>query len=378
MNADKARWTPMKIKICWIIPTLEEGGAEKQLCMLAKSIDRERFEPSVIVLTRSGPREAELSKANIPIYEISKRWKVDPLAFRRLVKKLRELSPSIVHTWLFAANAYGRLAAKLAKVPVILGGERCVDPWKTEVHGWIDGWLAKRTTGIVCNSQGIVDFYSQRGIAASKFHVIRNGISSPSKTYLSRQEVAERIKADPNRLWIGSVGRLWQQKGHKEMIWAGEMIRVLTENSTLFLIGDGPERQRLEAYCDQVRAAQGVRFLGHRGDIAELLPHFDLYWNASHYEGQSNSILEAMLAGVPVIASDIPGNRDLIEHDRTGLLFPVGDYGTLMKLTSYLINDIPRRQRLAQAAKEFVIENFSLQAMVQAHQQLYLSLLGKD
>lgn len=361
----------MKIRVCWIIPTLEEGGAEKQLCLLAKGIDRSRFEPLIIALTRGGPRLVDLTNHGISVVEINKRGKLDPWAFVRLVQAIRVFAPQIVHTWLFAANSYGRLAAIRAKVPVIFAGERCVDPWKGTSHRMIDRFLAKHSDGVIANSPAIVDFYSGRGIAREKFHIISNGIESPNFAAISREEAATRMGVDPNRLLIGAIGRLWLQKGHKDMIWAAEMLRVLHETTSLVIIGDGPERQRLEHYCDQVRAAKEIRFIGHRSDAAQLLPHFDIFWNASLYEGQSNAILEAMQASVPVVASDIGGNRDLIQHQVTGMLFPASDVGSLMKNTSRLIESVELRMQLAENAKHQIETHFSLTQMIEGHEKIY-------
>lgn len=366
-----------KIRICWIIPTLDQGGAEKQLCLLAQGIDRDVFEPLVITLTRSGPRLEELQAANCPVVHINKRGKFDVGALGRLVKAIKSFKPHIVHTWIFAANSYGRLAALRAKVPVIFGGERCVDPWKKTYHHWIDRYLTKRTTGIITNSSAISDFYVSHGHDRSKFHVIHNGIPAREPSTISRSEAAKRMGLDPNRRWIGAIGRLWQQKNYKDMIWAAEMLRVRYDSTTFVIIGDGPERQRLEHYCDQVRAAQQVKFLGHRQDADQLLPHFDLFWNASLYEGQSNSILEAMQAGIPVIASNIAGTRDLIEHEKTGLLFPVGDVGELMKTSARLLDDPKLRLSLLEAAKKSIESNFSVENMVTKHEDLYKSALQR-
>ncbi len=361
----------MKRKICWIIPTLDEGGAEKQLCLLAQGINRDLFEPLVITLTRCGPRKALLDSAGVPVIEINKRGKLDLFAWFRLVKAIKNFSPDVVHTWIFAANTYGRAAALRCKVPVVFGGERCVDPWKTMLHNVIDRYLARRTNGVITNSQGVVDFYAQRGMDSQKFFVIPNGIGPTEAPAISRLEACNRMGVATDRFLIGTVGRLWLQKGHKDMIWAGEMTRVLHENTTFVIIGDGPEREHLEHYRDQVKAAKEVRFLGHRSDAAQLIPHFDLYWNASHYEGQSNSILEAMLAKVPVIASDIAGNRDLVQHDQTGLLFPVSDVGSLMKSTARLIESKEWRERLANNAFDRVVNEFSIAKMVTRHEELY-------
>ena len=162
------------------------------------------------------------------------------------------------------------------------------------------------------------------------------------------------------------------------MIWAAEMLRILHESSTLVIIGDGPERERLEYYRDQVQAAKEVRFIGHRSDVQQLLPHFDIYWNSSLYEGQSNSILEAMQASVPVVASDIPGNRDLIQHEVTGLLYPAAEVGALVKATARLIESPELRKELSEKARSKVESEFSVSRMIERHEKLYLASFAQN
>lgn len=120
----------MTCRLLLIIPSLDRGGAEKQLVLLARGLPRDRFDVHVAVLTRDGPLRASLEKAGVPVSLIGKRWKVDPFAYGRLLRQIRRLRPQLVHTWLFAANAYGRQAAVQAGVPHVVAGERCVDPWK--------------------------------------------------------------------------------------------------------------------------------------------------------------------------------------------------------------------------------------------------------
>ncbi|MFO1063292.1 MAG: glycosyltransferase [Pirellulales bacterium] len=190
-----------RIKVCHVIPTLDQGGAEKQLCLLAGGMDSERFETHVVVLTHSGLREAELRARGIPVHAINKRGKFDFSALSRLTKLLRDLQPQIVHTWLFAANCYGRYAAVKARVPVIIAGERCVDPWKSWWHGALDRYFLKHTRTIVTNTTAVVDFYARRGIGADRFTVIANGVELPKQNRLSRAEVFARLKIDPTESW---------------------------------------------------------------------------------------------------------------------------------------------------------------------------------
>ena len=164
------------IRLMLVIPTLVRGGAEKQLTLLAAGLPRDEFDVHVAVLTHSGPLEERLQEAGIPLTTIGKRWKVDPLSFWRLRRHIKELKPQIIHTWLFAANAYGRQAAIAAGVPHIIAGERCVDPWKSAWQLSIDRFLAKQTDRIVTNSSGVKEFYVGRGLPSDKFDIIPNGI----------------------------------------------------------------------------------------------------------------------------------------------------------------------------------------------------------
>jgi glycosyltransferase involved in cell wall biosynthesis len=322
--------------------------------------------------------ESQLRAASVPVHVIGKHTTADPLAWVKLLRTLRQIEPDIVHTWIFAANAYGRYAALWAKVPCIVGSERSVDPWKGTWQLTIDRYLAKRTHGISTNSPGVVDFYHEQGIDRSNFKIIPNGIElRDPRLEISRQEAFERLGIPLNHRLILSIGRLWHQKGYKDLIWAAEMLRILRSEVSYVILGEGPERQRLEAYRDNVRAAASVHLIGHRPDAMQILPHADLLWNGSLYEGQSNVILEAMQAGVPVLATDIPGNRDLIENEKTGILFPVGDVDRLMRISNQLLDDSQWRVRLIESAREHVAREHSASTMIQRHEAWYRQLLQR-
>jgi len=367
----------MTVRLALVIPTMDRGGAEKQLCLLANHLPRDAFDVHVFLLTRDGPRSASLRSAGIPVTLIGKRFKADPSALLRLRRELQSLRPDIVHTWLFAANSFGRVAATLAKVPTVIGSERCVDPWKTEAHFMIDRQLAKYSNAITTNSTGVVEFYASHGIAKNLFRVIPNGIMPRAGVEIDRDEACSRLGINPNHHLILAVGRLWPQKRYRDLIWAAELLATAREDISLVIIGDGPQRGELLRFRDAVTTPDRVRFAGLRDDVSELLPHADAFWIGSDYEGQSNAVIEAMQAGVAVIASDIAGNRDLVIPEETGCLFAIGDTADLARKTNQLFLDRSQMTRFKENAMQRVRDQFSVELMVKRHAELYEEALGR-
>lgn len=366
----------MTIRVLLIIPTLDRCGAEKQLTLLASGLPRDQFDVHVCCLTRGGPYREVLERGGIPVTVIGKSWKVDPGAYLRLRRHIASLRPDIVHTWIFAANAYGRQAAVRAGVKHVLAGERCVDPWKRWHELAIDRYLAKRTQRIVTNSNGVVDFYAKHGIAADKFTVIPNGVelSDPSAAG-DRQQLLRDLGLESNARLVLAVNRLWPQKRIKDLIWAADLIKCVRDDAHFLIIGDGPQRWRLERFTWQCEITDKVHFLGERDDVARILPHADCLWLGSEYEGQSNAVMEAMASGVPVVASDIPGNRDLVVPGETGYLVPVGDRGEFARKGNILISDEELRMRLGNAGRERMGTEFSIEKMIERHSALYRELV---
>jgi glycosyltransferase involved in cell wall biosynthesis len=367
-------------RILQIIPTLVRGGAEKQLTLLATGLARKGWDMHVCVLTHTGLLEEELRKAGVPLTFIDKRWKLDPFAYLRLKREIQRLQPDLVHTWLFAANAYGRQAAFAAGVKHVVAGERCVDPWKGALQLTIDRYLATRTERIVTNSGGVRDFYAGKGIPAEKFTVIPNGIAPfapPPEQAVTREQLLGELGLSQDARLVGAIGRLWPQKRLKDVIWGADLIQCVRDDVHFLMIGDGPLRRRLERFAEQCYVAERVHFLGERSDIPRILPHLDLLMLASSYEGQSNAIMEAMSAGVPVVASDIPGNRDLVINGETGLLVDIGDRAGLAQKALMILADADLAKRLGSAGRERMLRDFSIEKMVERHEELYRTLCGQ-
>ena len=365
----------MPHRILHIIPTLDQAGAEKQLSLLVTRLPRAEFDVRVVALTRGGPWLDRLRRAGIHVEVIGKSMKIDPWALHRLYRSIRSWDPMVVHTWIFAANCYGRIAARWAGVPRIVAAERCVDQWKQSWELAIDRYLAKSTDAFVVNSSGTRDFYVQRGLPAGKFEVIPNGVEVPEGTDDSEGWLREELQLPSDSKLVVTVGRLWPQKRVKDLIWAIDLLKAVRSDVHLVIVGDGPQAYALERYRNSVRLNNRVHFLGHRNDVARILRTAACFWLGSGYEGQSNALMEAMSVGLPVIATDIPGNRDLIQHGHNGWLVPVGDSAGFARQTIKLLSDPDLGHDTAARAKTSMQEQFSIHRMVERYIEFYRRIL---
>ena len=366
------------IKLLYVIPTLDRSGAEKQLALLARGLPPSEFDVHVCALTRGGPFEAELRDAGIPVTVLGKPLKLDPFALWKLTRLMRRFKPDVVHTWMFTANAYGRVAARWAGAPVVIASERNVDRWKSGLHRLIDRRLAGRTACVLANSQGVAAFYRRQGIEADKVRVIYNGIATTECREGDSTAVRRELGLPETARVVGFIGRLAPQKRVKDLIWAADLLKVIRDDVYLLVVGDGPQRERLVQFARDVEILDRVRFLGHRPDVPRLLQAIDVLWLASDFEGMPNVVLEAMAAEVPVVATDIPGTNELVVDGETGFLVPVGDRAAFARQTRKLIEDPRLARRMGAAGRERVVEGFSVDRMIREHAQLYRELTSRS
>jgi glycosyltransferase involved in cell wall biosynthesis len=366
----------MTRRILHVISTLTRGGPEKQLALLAAGLPRDEFEVHVCALSRGGPLEEDLQRANIPVTVLGKRWKYDPIAWWQLRRHIARLQPDLVQTWMFTANTYGRTAARWAGVKHIVASERCVDSWKSWHHLAIDRRLARHTDAIVVNSEGVEEFYREQGIPTQMLRVIENGIGPPPKNNVTHDQLCDELGIPRGAHLLGAVGRLWHQKRIKDLIWATDLLKVIRDDAHLLILGDGPQRENLERFRDACLIDDKVHFLGQRDDVMRFMPHFALLWLASSYEGLPNVVMEAMASGVPVVATDIAGTRELVTPGVSGFLVSVGDRSGLARLAHKILEDPALRERLGEAGRQRILAEFSVEAMVAKHVALYRELLA--
>ncbi len=355
---------PDPIPLRYVIATLDPAGAERLMTGLAVRLDRRRFSPEVICLTRGGPLEADLREAAIPVRILGKRGSLDPAALFRLTGILREKPEALVHTWMFTANAYGRVAALLAACRRLIASEVSVDPWKGPVRLGIDSLLARRTAAIVGNAEAVAAFYrTHLPHAADRILAIRGA-------HLPRPGTPNALTLPPGR-WIGSIGRLVPQKGFDILLKAMPSVLKTFPDVRLAVEGQGPDRQALEALVARLGIQGSCTFLGHLPDPRALFGGIQAFVLASRFEGLPNVLLEAMDAGVPCVATDVGGNRELLDDSRAGRVVPPEDPGALAEAIVAMLQAPLEARRLGALGRERVRTDFAVDAMVEAYAALY-------
>ena len=358
------------LRVTFVIPTLDRSGAEKQLMLLASGGHGKRFQASVVCLDRGGPYADSLAAAGVPVKVIGKRGRFDPAAIGRLRATLREQRPDVVHSWLFAALGYAWFTKPKASRWV--HSLRCVDSWMSTAQRLQMRLYTRSPDAFVSNSDAVAAWYSEQGIESS---VIRNGLGPISPPTRSREQIATEYGLGQDARVVVVVGRLATQKRVRDLLWAFQLLRQTDPRSRLLIVGDGPLRPELMQYARDIECVDDVRFVGHADNVNDYLAAADAFWLGSDFEGSSNSLIEAMAAGVPVVATSIPPNRELVDHDRTGFLVDVGDAAGFAQFTAKLFANPDRAATVAAAARDAITTQHEVSSMVDQYATLYASLV---
>jgi glycosyltransferase involved in cell wall biosynthesis len=360
------------IPIAFCITELDRGGAEKALCQL----DRQAWSPRVYCLGPRGHFVEPLEAAGIPVECFNARGLLSfPRVMWQLRRSLRQFRPALLQTFLFHGNLVGRLAARLARVPIVVSGIRVADRrsrWFGRLDRWTN-WLVKQN---VCVSQGVADFSIQEvGLQPAKTTVIPNSVDVEPFASAEPADLAllGLRPADPVVL---TVGRLEEQKGVTHLLQGAALVLQSFPSCQFLIVGDGSERRSLEAQADSLGIANSVRFVGARGDLPGLYRASSVFVLASLWEGMPNALLEAMAASLPVVATSVEGSREIVEDHRTGLLVPRANGEELAKAICVLLSDHKLATSFGFAAQCHVREYFANDRMVAAYQSLYRRLIG--
>jgi sugar transferase (PEP-CTERM/EpsH1 system associated) len=364
--------------VAHVMHSLQTGGLENGVVNLVNTAD-ESFRHVIVCMTEAGPLRARLKPA-VEVFTLGKRPGHDLGAVVRLWRLLRRLRPAVVHTRNWAAfDAIP--AARLAGVRVLVHGEhgREVDDpeGRDGRRNRIRRLLAPLVSHFVTVSRDLERWLVQDvGLPARKVMTIHNGVDLSRFAQGDRRDARERLELPPEAPVLGTVGRLDPVKDHAGLLRAFASLAVLHPDAMLLIAGDGPCREELAGLTRSLGLDGRVRLLGECRDVPGVLAALDCFVLPSIAEGMSNTILEAMAAGLPVVATRVGGNPELVEDQVTGRLVVSRDPGALAEAMAVYLDDSHLRGLHGKAARQRVTERFALDRMCESYTSLYRRLLG--
>jgi len=369
-----------RIKLVEMVTNFHIGGTERQVANLALRIDSSRFDLHLACLRNSGELLRELESLDVPrpefqigpLYALRTSWQ--GIQFARYVRKNLI---QIVHSYGFYPNIFAIVATRLAGKSLVIASIRDMGDGLTPVQARVQKFVCQWADCVLVNAEAIRERLIARGYNPAKIVVIRNGIT------LSRFEKKERSGLLRQELNLPSSARmvlvfcrLNQLKGVQYFLDAAALVADRFPDVHFVIAGDGANRNELEQHAAGMGLAQRMVFAGFRCDVPELLSEASISVLPSLSEGLSNSLLESMAAGVPVIAARVGGNPEVVEHEVTGILVPPRDSTALADAMGRLLEDHDLAVRFGQAGKRRVSEVFSVERSVGETENLYRNLLA--
>lgn len=363
------------IPIGFAITELDPGGAERAFTQLVTRLDRQKWSPHVYCLSGQGELGETIESAGIPVtyLEAGGRWDFGLIG--RLTKALQQNSPKLLQTFLHHANIAGRIAARRARIPVVISGIRVAE----ERNRWrlrIDRWTQQFVTTNVCVSRSVAD-YSQRvgGIRAEKLVVIPNGVDF--ELFANAKAIDwTTIDLPADARVILAVGRLDEQKRPGFALEICESL--LSEFPRLHLVfaGVGPLEGDIRTLAQTKNLADRVHLLGRRNDVPKLMKGSELLLHVSAWEGAPNVVLEAVASGLPVICSNNTGNRDALRGGEWGTIIGADEPQSFTDaIRAHLENPQPLND-LALNAQQQISQELTWDDMVAAYAEVYRNHLG--
>ena len=367
--------------IVHVIHRLGIGGLENGLVNLINGLPEQDYRHAVVCLTEATDFRSRIRRKDVAIYEMHKREGQDFGLYPRLYRLFRRLRPAVVHTRNLA-TLESQLPAWLAGVPVRIHGEHGWDVFDPDGRSRKYQWLRRAFRPLIHHyvplSHQLEHYLVERiGVPRERITRICNGVDTdkfhPPRE--GREPIAGCPFLSPEHVLIGTVGRMHGVKDQTTLVRAFiELMRTkpeLQKKARLILVGEGPLKSECRTLLHQAGLDELAWFAGERNDIPEVLRGLDVFVLPSRAEGISNTILEAMATGLPVVATRVGGNLELVEHGVTGMLIPPGDPGKMAKSLFSFVEDASMRRQQGQAGLTRVHTHFSLSRMLHAYQGVY-------
>jgi len=367
-----------RVHVMHIIDGLGVGGTETILYEVVSGLVARGFKVSVCYF-QPGALVEKYSKLDISLIHVPWRFRIDPALFFRLCKTLRSAAPDVVHTHLFKSDFHGLLAARLCKTPVVLTTLHSTNEWARNIlFGAVYGYILRLIDRVVVLSDEIGEYFARHShVPQARFLTINNAI--PIQKYEQDSAVGGAVRDElgvsHDAPLIGFIARLAPPKDHETFLRSAVKILQTHQNARFLIVGEGVNKARLVALSAELGLERAVIFSGFRSDIPAILSALDMVVLASQHEGLPVSLMEAMAASRPIVATAVRGITGVITNGENGILVPFADPEALAKACSLLLSDSDLRQRLIQAGRIRVKNNYSIDATVDQTAELYKTLL---
>jgi glycosyltransferase involved in cell wall biosynthesis len=365
--------------VAQIIDELPPDGAERLLVDLMRRRSG-RFRYVIVCLVKGGPLESEFAALGIPVVIIGRTRKLDIGMVFKLARWMRQEQVAVVHTHLFTADVFGRIAARLAGVRAVFSTSHNVNGWKGRAHRMLDRALSMISSRVVGCTEEVGRVLVQRdGIAARKVAVVENGVDLRRFDSVSAEGVREEFGIAADAMLMGVVGRLHPQKGHEDLLQAFVRLRSLTgAKFQCLFIGEGELRAQLEEQVTRMGLNDVVRFTGLRKDVPRLLVALDLFVMPSRWEGLPMALLEAMACGKPCVVTSVGGIPSVIDDGANGLMLPPEQPELMAQALARVIGDAELRRSLGATARDCALRRYDVGRALQAYESMYDEALGTE
>jgi glycosyltransferase involved in cell wall biosynthesis len=356
------------MRILLLTSGLGYSGSARQLTLLATGLPREHFETRVCVLGRDGPFGECLRQAGLAVDVLGWTRIIDALPIVQLRRLVHDFQPKVIHAWglpaLRAAVFLGQGVRRLISFPVAAGRGRA------QLNRF-DQWLLQRADGVTALNAAQATGYEQVGFPKGTIQLIPPGVAAVDVSATPRSVLCRSLNVPEPARFLVCVGPFEPRKGYRDALWAFDILKYVYDDLHLLLIGDGPERQRLDDFARATSGTERARFLGVQADVHDWLALADVVWVPSLADGGLSVTLEAMVAGRAVVAGKVPLLADIIADGQTGYLVEPGDQVALARQTRSLLEGPELRRRFGEAAKKRAAERFSVRDMIERHCRWY-------
>ena len=359
-----------------VVLSLTPGGTEHLVVELCKRL-RPEFRVAVCCLDTDGAWAADVRKGGVEVTSLGRRHGFRPDLGRRIAQLAAERQLTVLHCHQYSPFVYGRIATYWNRRLKLVYTEhgRLSDAPPTWKRRLVNPMLSRFDGAIVGVSHELRHYMIDSGFPSGAVSVIHNGIAPGSlPSVIDRQRARRSLGLDDHAFVAATVARLDPVKDLMTLLEAFVTVRRRIPSARLVIVGDGPERERLAARAERSDLAGAVHITGYRSDVRALLPAADVYVSSSISEGVSLTILEAMAAGVPVVATAVGGTPEILE-DGGGLLVPSRDTDQLASAILSLAVDRRRRTDMAAAARRRLETSFTIDRMVEDYARTYRRLL---